>query len=156
MVFLSTVWHSGTHSLKVAIEKAGEKDIYWQHCDTSAVPKCQMPIYRWVATTLRDPYRVAASWYNRGEFPDLCPSGDWLEQWKCWGEIALFDKTRVFNLSSLAKANSSPDVYGLHAALDRGDMKAYHRHIPRKYTDFALNLTAEAQRVKFVETHSDE
>ena len=141
MIFLATVWHSGTHSLKSAIQATGRDDIYHHHCGWDSVLKCQEPVFEWIATTLRDPYEVGASWGNRGELDD-----GWFEQWDAWGEIAQMDKTTIypvpgeFNGQELGRLNGYADEMGLHAALKKGDMNYYHELVPVRFIEHAESV----------------
>lgn len=90
-------------------------------------------IEKWdeIATTYRDPYRVAASWANRDRFRinDAQIERTWYRQWECWDKVKSMAK--VYPVSELGhRLNTHEDKYGVHKALDEGDMDHFYKHVP--------------------------
>jgi hypothetical protein len=112
------------------------REIKWIHCCPEAVKLAKSGDYERVLTTYRDPEQVALSWAKR-RFP--FKTKVWRAQWLSYIDI-------------LPYAEVIP-VSGLNARLN-SDLRAPCCVPPREDIEFALNLTAEAQRVKFVETYS--
>jgi len=148
MIFLCTIWYSGTNSLKAALNEAGEDRIHWQHCGQGVAEKCRNPAYEWVATTFRDPYEIGAAWGNRDQFYPGSNTNEWFGQWDCWGEITQLDKTKIFNIPGepqhgyeiSKKLNSFGDPHKLHEALKINDMDHYHKFVPLKLIEYAQRI----------------
>lgn len=137
MILITTVFHSGTHSLiKDLALPAGE----WidKHCCPKAVEMAQSGRYE-VHTTYRDPYRVAASWLNRDRLKD---ADYWFRQWGAYSQIVPMATVH----KPVSRENTFSDVLGLHEALDRGDMDYYFKHVPKEWIDFVLTLPVGSHR----------
>lgn len=131
MILVTTVWHSGTHSLMATLD-----DYFMQHCCPAAVERAKSGEYSQVLTTYRDPKRVAASWANRGRINDQRWDEKWRIQWTCYGLIR--PHAEVVPVDVLAgRENSVEDRTGLHAALDAGDMDKYWSIIDRDWIELA-------------------
>lgn len=95
------------------------------------------------ATTERHPLRIAASWGNRGRFkPELIDKYAplWARSWDSQEMFNLHRAPLIFRADGFleqhgfafdgAPVNEHPDTYGLHAALDRGDMEHFTHYVP--------------------------
>lgn len=153
MILLGTVMHSGTTYFHVKLKEEHRKLTKALHCTWSLVNR--LDDYEWVATTWRDPWRVAASWANRGH---LSPRWDleWCTQWSAyralreWGEKNP-DKFKLFDFKKgplqhgydfgEEPKNVGGDHFLLHDALDRHDLEFFFNVVPRTYIEHALNET---------------
>jgi hypothetical protein len=102
LILVSTVWHSGTHSL-VSMLGIPNEEMKWLHCCREAVELAESGQFERVITTYRDPVDVGISWCKRGEFrPDI-----WREQWTAYNQIV--PHAVVYSVESLdRKLNSHP------------------------------------------------
>jgi hypothetical protein len=82
-MLLMTVMHSGTNSVRAYYKDLGH-NIMYQHC----VPAGKKWINKmpWQITTLRNPYRVAASWIHHNDY-NRFGADNWEYQWTLWQEI---------------------------------------------------------------------
>jgi len=133
VILLTTVKHSGTHSL---LEVLGKDNVELRHC----CPGIFEDIEQWdsIATTYRDPYRIAASWANRGFFkPDYPLGRTWYVQWENWHKVKPL--ATVYPVDEIGhRLNSSEDVLRVHQALDDGDMNHFYRYVPKEAIEYAL------------------
>lgn len=74
---ITTIWHSGTHSLARVLDAYGVDDT-WVHCGEQALTMAKSGDYD-VYTTTRDPLMILASWINR-DHP--LKEKNWVETWK--------------------------------------------------------------------------
>ena len=126
-----TVWHSGTHSL---LNEVKERQM---HCSTVAKKKIQDPDYGPFITTYRDPHRVAASWYNRGEI-ECDGVSHWISQWDCYRELVkVADIVPITRLNS--KMHTSNDKLNLHKALDNKDFDYYYSIVDKYLVTYAID-----------------
>lgn len=140
---MATVEHSGTIYFLTQLEKQ-LGPIRFQHCipNTLAVAKNKTKLY----TAYRDPYRVAASWYNRGKLQTVDDYEKWSSQWQIYWRFrdlnpTVFDVSKGnnqhgFRFNGLPK-NAHKDTHGLHFALDSNDLDYFHTHIPKILIDAA-------------------
>jgi len=138
MILVTTVWHSGTHSL---VKDMGlddkDKQVTWDmmHCCDSMVDASsdnEMHI------TIRDPFHVAMSWANRGRI-GLSDRIDrkWYLQWRCLSEIA--PVATIHPVEELGvRLHSHSDELGLYEAYHKQDFDKIYDHIPREMIDYAL------------------
>lgn len=127
---VSTVWHSGTHSL---IEDLGGGELL--HCSPDALHKAKSGDYE-VWTTWRDPHRVAASWFNRGRWGSRQWERRWRSQWECYHKIKHY--ATVVPVEALAvRRNEKPDNTGMHALLDKGLIKSFYATISKELIELA-------------------
>lgn len=104
MILVSTVWHSGTHSLVDWLD-VEPQEIKWLHCCPEAVQLAQSDDYRCI-TTYRNPRDIAISWARRGDFrPDV-----WREQWSSYRDIIPF--AEVIPVTRFEKRLGSYDKQG--------------------------------------------
>ena len=142
MIFLATVWHTGTHSVRSQIPAT---DVYWHHCGADVLSKLDggPGLYREVVTTYRDPYQVAVSWANR----DQLEADEWCGQWDCWaGLMAIkeqyFDWVKLIKIDdTLPRLNTQDDKLNLYPALRDGDMDYYYSQVDKQLLDYALDIT---------------
>ena len=90
-------------------------------------------------TTLRDPWRVAVSWANRGRIDIKEPGGEmkWFQQWRYWAEIA--KSAEIHPIAELENhLGAENDRLGLYKALETQDFNYYHGYIPFDFIEFAL------------------
>lgn len=137
MIYVTTVWHSGTHSLikHLGLEPA-LKDKTWiqLHCNWKMVEVAESgegEIY----TTWRDPREVAESWCKR---KNPFPTDKWRLQWDAYAKIA--PRSIVIPVTELGHCLNS-------------DPRAATCIAPELDIEYAY-LTVEDQRAKFVETYS--
>lgn len=129
--FLSTVWHTGTHTLA---HELGYAKLEWHHCDANALDKLKGERSHCSAwTTYRDPLRVAASWFNRYGWNEST-NQMWLDQWKAYREIKKL--CHIVDIRDLPVMNSHKDKQA-HKLLDSGNMTAFYRLIPQQSIEFA-------------------
>jgi len=131
VILVSTVWHSGTHSLQ---KQLGESEL--RHCCPEIFD--DLDKYDSIATTYRDPLRVAASWGNRDRFinHEHYLKRTWYRQWECWHQIK--EIATVYPVGVLGeRINIFEDKKGLHKALDEDDMEHFYKHVPIKAIEFA-------------------
>jgi hypothetical protein len=95
---LMTVMHSGTRTVKAMLKEQGHTVLY-QHC---------LPVgQRWIGkfpnqiTTVRNPYKVAASWLHHNDY-NRFEQDDWEGQWTIWKDIVTNHKFVVYPIESLA------------------------------------------------------
>lgn len=140
-VLLTTVQHTGTHYVLSGINN--KFSVSQWHCKPGVTR--HFDSFDWIATTHRDPYRVAASWANRDELKGL--NNDWFEQWRGWKEVMNYGYgVKLFTLKPQEhcftfpedKVESHPDVLGVHDMLDNEDYDAFHKIVPKELTDFAI------------------
>jgi hypothetical protein len=126
---ISTIWHTGGSSLQKE-----SPDALWMHVCPDAV-KLNRKGHP-VITTYRDPKRTAASWYNRMHKWD---SVRWRKQWIDW---SLLEPDRIYKLDELQNhTNKHDDSYGLHQAINDGDMDYYYSIIPKADIEFAEEMS---------------
>ena len=95
------------------------------------------------ATTERHPLRIAASWGNRDRFkPELINkyAPMWVQSWASYWLFQMTESFLTFRADGPLEqhgftfdgepVNEHADTYGLHAALDRGDMEHFTRYVP--------------------------
>lgn len=123
MYLVYTIEHTGTQSLNQYLGRSGE--IF--HCGEDI----DFTQFDEIHTTYRNPYRVAASWANRGKLDYF----EWSKQWEAWHNRPESITYRINDLP--VKINSHPDTYGLHKALDNGDLEHFYKHVPEKYIEAA-------------------
>ncbi len=105
MILVTTVWHTGTHSL-VDWLNVEPQEIRWLHCCNEAVELAKSGNYK-VVTTYRDPAETALSWAKRGNFP----SDVWREQWTAYKDI--YPLAEVIPVTELRqRLNRHPDKPG--------------------------------------------
>ena len=135
MYLISTIEHSGTHSL---IKTLGLEGVPAEHCRPEVVEWAKSGKYE-VITAYRNPYSVAASWHNRKLFPLGWESEiEWVEQWECWLEIAKV--ATIYKTEDLpVKLNQwHKDTHGLHKALSENDMNHYFKFVPESYVQINI------------------
>jgi len=148
-VFLCTIWHTGTKYFKKGLEDRYR--VAYSHFNKRVIE--QIKSYDKVFTTYRDPLRVAASWANRGHFTGKknlsVVSGNWIEQWECYGEclklnpmVLDFTKGReqygiMFQEQPI---NSHSDSLGLHKAIDDEELTKLYQIIPKELIDLAQDI----------------
>lgn len=122
MILLTTVWHTGTHSLRAQLP--GE--VKWLHCCQEAVELALGGDYE-TLTTYRDPRETALSWLRRS---NTIPSDVWREQWRAWDQISRV--ARVYRMSELetrlASYDTDPAGHPLDADIEYAlDCSAWYR-----------------------------
>jgi len=150
--YLCTVWHTGTKYFKAGLEK--KYRVAYSHFNESVLR--QIPNYEEVYTTYRDPYRVAASWGNRGHFSHRDNSGvyaKWDAQWECYKEalrlnpiILDFTQGQIQHDIDFGEEviNSHADAKHFHRELDNGNIDYLFRSIPQKHIDHAIECAKAA------------
>jgi len=83
MILVTTVWHTGTHSL-VDMLGVPTKELKWLHCCDEALKLAKSGNCDRVVTTFREPADTALSWAKR-KFPFR--SRQWREQWAAYSKI---------------------------------------------------------------------
>jgi hypothetical protein len=87
-----------------------------------------------VATTFRDPKRVAACWANAGTNFEA-----WNECWYWYNKLIKLPQVKVFDFRLKEQhgfvfdgvpIGQHEDKTGLHAALDRNDMDYFYKNLP--------------------------
>lgn len=138
-----TVRHTGTHS--ILEQYPGYK--HW-HCNPLAYDLIQSTFGKAnVLTTFRDPKRVAASWFNRGQLPtSRMYSGtsegcifSWKEAWDYYGKILeMIPRENVYFMKDLKhKLYTHGDVTGAHTLLDNNNMDQYYKLIDQDLIGYA-------------------
>jgi len=116
------------------------------HCNKSAEKIAKGGKHE-IVTTFRDPYRIAASWFNRDRVKTY--PREWHTQWDHWSRIAPL--ARVVRVEMIPKKlNTHEDTYQLHAALDRGDLDYFYERVPIAYIDYAkhiVNIVNDSQTI---------
>ena len=85
-------------------------------------------------TTFRDPYHVAASWWNRGKNN----ADRWFEQWDVWHQIK--GKATVHRIEDLKNTQGRhDDKLWLHAAVDNGDLDYFYSVVPKEWIEAAID-----------------
>lgn len=132
MILVSTVWHSGTHSLVESLE--GEA--IWVHCSPEAIEMAKSGGYE-VYTTDRNPYRVAASWYNRGRWGRKTWETRWRSQWESYRDIRKF--ATIVPIDEIPeRLNDHADTEGMHKLLDDGDLDEFHKRFGKRWINLAM------------------
>lgn len=146
--FMVTVQHTGTVYFLTQLKRI-LGPFKFQHCGPISldIAKQRKNIF----TTYRDPYRTAASWYNREVLQDKHHYKKWNRQWEIYWEIRKLDPL-VFDFTKGERQhgfifdgnprNTSKDKYGLHKALDENDLQYFHRHIPEELINAAQRTAA--------------
>ena len=93
MILLSTIWHTGTHSLQTQLRKEGFEVKQLHCCEDALRLSREMETY----TTYRDPYEVAAAWIVRSKLPKWL--SEWERQWTHYHQIK--HNATVINLDDL-------------------------------------------------------
>jgi len=133
LIFITTVWHSGTHSLIDHIGKPYEQ-IHSSFEALEVVKKGDHEAW----TTYRDPHRVAASWLNRGRWGADIWLNRWYDQWKYYHLIRPY--AHCIPVEDLnCKVSTSDDKTGLHGSLDAGEYGKFYKAFPKKLIDYAIN-----------------
>lgn len=129
---LSTVWHSGTaHALTILPDS------------TQSIHCCPEVLNReHLATTRRDPWKVAASWGNRYDMRHREIRRVWFEQWGAYPEV-LRRAERIIDIADEKGIGHRPDSKNLHFALKSGDMAYFYQHVPRGMIEFALGAVGD-------------
>ena len=106
----------------------------------------QLKNYENIYTAYRDPYRVAASWANRGRFARPVGFQEWITQWACY-EKALKLSPVILDVSKGREQagivfpekpiGEFEDSTGLHKALNEQDFELYHSVIPKWVIEYA-------------------
>lgn len=145
--YLATVWHSGTQYFKYGLEQAGA--IKFVHFHSEEIePEGQL------FTTYRDPYKVAASWANRGYFDGQYPDiyNRWLGQWEGFRDFlklspTVLDVTKGRDQGGFRfggnPVNSIPDK-GAHKALEDGNKDFIHKLISEELINHAIECSYAA------------
>lgn len=143
MILVTTIWHTGTHSLMETFEDHERRkqsgEIRQVHCNSEALKLIDRADE--IVMTYRSPMRVAASWVNRGRLPKAPFQRDrtWNEQWRIYAEIAP-RAARIVSVDDLGyRLNTTPDTYGLHAMLSAGDIGLFFAYVPRQIIEFSYD-----------------
>lgn len=148
MILVTTIWHTGTHSLLETFEdharrkQAGE--IIQCHCNGYAIRHADFADE--IVMTYRNPLRTAASWINRGRLPKAGFQIDrtWREHWRIWAE--LIPRARVVSVNDLGhRLNTHGDTKGMHALIDADDLGRFYEIVPRDVIYFAFEKCAEVE-----------
>lgn len=130
MILLATVAHSGTHSLE---DFLGDVELH-DHCSPKLLDYIKTR-HCPIAMTYRNPFRVAASWANRGQFERM----DFIEQWTYWLKIK--PMATVYRVEDLpVKLHTHADTLGVHKALDNKDWNTFYKHVPKDIMKTIKNL----------------
>ena len=142
---VTTVRHTGTHSIKAEFPNY----FHW-HCNPEALELIEATDgYADVITTLRDPLRVAASWYNRAQLPVATTDYrsphnagcvfSWKEAWYYYGQILKFvPPENVYPIERLKfRLYTHSDDQGMHEFLDNGDMESFYKIADKSLIDYA-------------------
>lgn len=150
MILLTSIWHCGTHSRLEEIPDHARKlqsgEVIQCHCNTDALKHAEKADQ--ILMTFRNPYRVAASWVNRGRLPKLPHQRNrtWCEQWRIWAELV----PRAHEVRSVDdlkhRLNTHVDEHGLHAMIAAGDYGLFHAYVPRELIKFAYEQMARVYR----------
>ena len=138
-VLLSTVHHTGTHTLNKALTQVSGS-VNWTHCGRQAVKLAKSGKFDYIATTLRDPYDVALSWLKKR--PAIKESL-WREQWECWGEIAVLPDTRIFIMPGQMEQHGIKIEGWYHH-----DTRDPNGEPPIELVDYAKKIVAEIERTE--------
>lgn len=138
--FLTTIWHTGTHTFRQGLLR--KHGIRFRHVDEDALEIAKEADV--IGTTYRDPYRTAASWYNRGKLQEA----EWLKQWQYYKAILDMDPLIFYcdgpeeqhGIKCRKKLNSSPDTFKLHEALDNCDYKTFYQYVPKHLIEYSLSV----------------
>jgi hypothetical protein len=145
---LYTVWHTGSKYFAAGLRNHYDR-VTLEHLTAGGVSKINMnaDIY----TTYRDPYRVAASWINRGHFEKesiLLNHMKWVDQWNRYEHLLnVFDPIVLHLEKGRHQAgldfgggiiNSQEDIKGIHRALDQGKVEKVYDYLPKVYLDHAI------------------
>ena len=115
----------------------------------------QIPHYKNVYTTYRNPYRVAASWGNRGHFSKIDNTvnyNKWLEQWGCFKDaleinpmvLDFTKESEQFGIDfGIEPINAYSDANNIHKELDKGNKEYLFKLIPKEYIDFAIECCGD-------------
>jgi hypothetical protein len=99
-----------------------------------------------IATTYRDPYRIAASWANRDRFriTDAQIERTWFRQWDCWDKVR--GMSTIYPVGELTeRLNTFEDKYKLHQALNNNDMEHFYKHVPAELLEIPLKLCLDSK-----------
>lgn len=132
---LTTVYHTASNHFYRKLLKKYEQ-VAFTHINTAALSKAD--VYDDVYTTYRDPYRVAASWYNRGRFDTAQGRASWMTQWHNYSKLLEKNPTILRTEGTRGKANLYWDKRGAHALLDERDMLHFNRLVPKSLINHAL------------------
>jgi len=145
LILVSTVWHTGTHSL--VKHRWGDAhgaylndEIRWLHCIESV--KDLLPVTTKAVTTYRQPERVAAAWINRNKKQPCFSSSNetgWMEQWRIWAKI-IVPMAEVVSVNDLpVKIAGCEDRWQLHQYIEADDWKSYYEIVPKWAVEYAQN-----------------
>jgi len=126
---LVTIPHTGTIFFR---ERNGIQNLF--HTTPDSIRNIRAVQKMW--TTVRDPYRILASWRNRAVGPR------WQEI--LWCDLCIWSKEVMARAPEILcvddfpgeePKNSVADINNLHAALDANDWAHYFSVVPRSYVE---------------------
>lgn len=142
-VLLSTVWHTGSESMRAILSEA-DHNVTFCHCDGEGLNKARDQQWDRIVTTYRDPAYTLASWANRYDMFDPYYQYWWRACWAGWSSlIRMDDKVEIFHTDNLSiRLNEAPDPKGLKGMADRADWEQFEHHCPIRLLDFAEDMRA--------------
>lgn len=140
-LYVIPVPHSGSTSLRAMLTSRNLPH-RWTHCEKIyeiAIPRIRDEYQ--IVTTLRDPYKVAASWANRqpGGFRTPRNIRRWFANWKRWSMLSL-PPANVITMEELDRhenADHQDDPSGARKALLAEDWDRYFSIVPKECVDYA-------------------
>lgn len=126
-MYLCTVPSTGTRYFRRQLPCEG-----LAHCTESSINCAKQ--FKEVATTYRDPFRVAASWVNYGYNFKY-----WNDLWYWWGELIKLPHVKIFDVRLTQQHGHEfdgmprgvhVDTFKVHDALDRGDFDYFYKYVP--------------------------
>ena len=110
MILITTVRHTGTHSLMAELNvDHSKRSTEWDqfHCDLRIFELIKSGKFSEVHTTYRDPVEVAVSWLKRAKTPKVGDNtrNSWSAQWLAWSEITHY--ARVHHMHELSEKLNS-------------------------------------------------